>query len=50
MAIGNRDSAIKGHVQNLTCSQSQLRGSSLKGSWSDVLAKVGEPLEDSGGN
>ena len=28
---GNRDSTFKGHIQNLTCSESQNRGSSLKG-------------------
>ena len=29
-AIGNRDSAPKGHMQNLTCSESQHSSSSLK--------------------
>ena len=32
-AIGNRDSALKGNAQNCLCSQSQSRGSSLKGPW-----------------
>ena len=30
-AIGNRDSILKGCLQNLTCSESQHRGTSLKG-------------------
>ena len=32
-AIGNRASALKGNAQNRLCSQSQSRGSSLKGPW-----------------
>ena len=32
-AIGNQDSALKGHSQKLTHSKSQCRGSSLKTAW-----------------
>ena len=28
---GNRDSTLKGHIQNLTCSRTQGRSSNLKG-------------------
>lgn len=48
-SIGNRDSVLKGHAQNLTCSEFQHRDSSLKGACSDPLADVGElPREREG--
>ena len=49
-AIGNRDSALKVHTQNLTHSKTQHRGSNLKGAWSDPLADLGEPPGEAGGN
>ena len=32
-ATGNRDPALKEHTQNFSCSESQHRGSGLKGAW-----------------
>lgn len=32
-AVGNRDTTLKGHMQNLTCSETQCRSSTLKGAW-----------------
>ena len=31
--VGNRDFTLEGHILNLTCSRTQQRGRSLKGSW-----------------
>ena len=31
--VGNRDSTLKGCIQNLTCSGTQGRSSNLKGGW-----------------
>lgn len=32
-AVGSRNSALKGHTQNLSCSRPQGRSSNLKGAW-----------------
>ena len=38
---GDRDSALKGHAQNLTCFMTQGRNSNLEGS--DLPADLGQP-------
>ena len=45
-AIGNRDSTLKEHMQILTDSKSQHKGSGLQERGSDPLADPGDPPGD----
>ena len=49
-AIGNRDSALKGYVQNLICCESQHSGSSLKEVWVKPTCDLRETPRDAGSN
>ena len=50
MAVGNQDSALKGHEQKTQSPQSQHRDSSLKMLGSDPPADLGDPPGEAGGS